>query len=986
MKPAPEKRTVAPAKLPALNFQSFLKSRDRAQALREVDRFWRTRPQDRDALVMPYVRLLLDNGEYAVALRIVLRASTFSSDADLEGLAVLALYHSKREWAALQRLDEALKRFVARPRGELVRSANILFDDAGLGIPGWFGLTPDWTVHGQVRCTEPDPKITAIAQHDDGSERCLAVHAAASSEHFSLTLSNREPARLRLATDTAQLLGSGVRFPPDPNIDGRAWIKTGRKLEAWARSGWDPHAGITLYLQDESGAHLRIKPNSKDALGAPQQFSLDLANTGLKGDRIQISAHIKSGPLQPLPDSPLLLGRAVQRFRVPPARVSRPATGRHKPLAKDRTPARGVRVIVPVYRGLDETLLCLDSVIASKPAYASIIVVDDATPEPALAAALDTYAARGQIELLRNTENLGFVGSVNRALALCIDQDAILLNSDTCVFGNWIDRLRNSAYSQPDIGSVTPFSNDGTIVSYPLAASITPSRAESMAFDQRVARLFAGRTVDLPVGVGFCLYIRNDCLRETGPLNEALFGKGYGEESDFCMRARALGWRHVLGADTYVYHSGGRSFGTRRAALLARAGRLINLRHPGYDRLVKEFIEADPIGPLRRALDIERLLEVDRPLVLLVTLAGGGGVDRYVIERARKLQAQGFVPLALGPLYEDSTRTLLASMSLPLQHLSFGKQDIGALTHLLHQLVFTHIEIHHFLELEPKVLDCVRQLPAPFDIYVHDYLWVCPRITMIDGSGRYCGEPAISVCESCVKKNGSALDESISVRGLRARSARWMAKARRVIAPTGDVARRLQRYFPTLNIDIQPSQPVMTGLIARDSALNEWTFDDQAQPTLAPRAVRKRMRVASIGAIGRHKGYDVLLACARDAAARKLPIEFTIIGYTHDDARLMKTGKVEITGRFEEGEAQDLLKRENPDLVFLASVCPETWCYTLTEVINAGLPVVAFDLGSIADRLRVAGLGNLLSLETSPKALNEFFLGATGTLIAPPRQ
>ena len=135
------------------------------------------------------------------------------------------------------------------------------------------------------------------------------------------------------------------------------------------------------------------------------------------------------------------------------------------------------------------------------------------------------------------------------------------------------------------------------------------------------------------------------------------------------------------------------------------------------------------------------------------------------------------------------------------------------------------------------------------------------------------------------------------------------------------------------------------------------------------------MRVGLIGAIGGHKGYEVLLGCARDAAARRLPLEFVVIGYTENDKPLLKTGKVFITGRYSEIEAPHLLRRERPDIVFLPSVWPETWCYTLDYALAAGLPVVSFDLGAIAERLRAAGHGMLLPLNLSSRQINDRLLG-----------
>jgi hypothetical protein len=129
-----------------------------------------------------------------------------------------------------------------------------------------------------------------------------------------------------------------------------------------------------------------------------------------------------------------------------------------------------------------------------------------------------------------------------------------------------------------------------------------------------------------------------------------------------------------------------------------------------------------------------------------------------------------------------------------------------------------------------------------------------------------------------------------------------------------------------------------------------------------------------LGAIGQHKGYDVLLACAKDAVKRRLPLEFVVIGYTQKDAPLIKTGRVFVTGNYLEAEAIHLLRRENPHVIFLPSIWPETWSYTLTHALESGIPVAGFDIGAIGERLKSRQLGYVLNLRTTPSELNDQLL------------
>jgi len=268
-----------------------------------------------------------------------------------------------------------------------------------------------------------------------------------------------------------------------------------------------------------------------------------------------------------------------------------------------------IDVIIPVYKGLLQTRRCIDSVLRSAQATpVEIVTVDDASPDPEISRHLRELAEQGRIMLLRNESNLGFVHSVNRGMKLHPERDVVLLNSDTEVANDWLDRLRRCACGQPDVGTVTPFSNNATICSYPFEGWTggVPGMLGLAALDRLFATANAGRTVDLPTAVGFCMYIRRACLDRVGLFDASRFGRGYGEENDFCMRAASAGWRNVLAGDVFVYHEGAVSFSEERSALTESAGKTLADLHPDYVRKVRDFAARDEAGALRAAVDEAR--------------------------------------------------------------------------------------------------------------------------------------------------------------------------------------------------------------------------------------------------------------------------------------------------------------------------------------------------------------------------------------------
>lgn len=269
-----------------------------------------------------------------------------------------------------------------------------------------------------------------------------------------------------------------------------------------------------------------------------------------------------------------------------------------------------IDVIIPVYRGVAETRRCIESVLAQQQAAPhEVVVIDDATPEEPLARYLDELARAGRINLQRNDANLGFVRSVNRGMALHADRDVVLLNSDTEVANDWLDRLQRAATSAPDVATATPFSNNATICSYPFEGwgAGTPGTLGLAAVDGLFASANRARTLEIPTAVGFCMYIRREALVKVGAFDAERFGRGYGEENDFCMRALKAGWRHLLAGDVFVYHQGSVSFSEERFALMKAASTALLEVHPDYTQRVHQFIIADPVAPLRAAVDNARV-------------------------------------------------------------------------------------------------------------------------------------------------------------------------------------------------------------------------------------------------------------------------------------------------------------------------------------------------------------------------------------------
>jgi len=268
-----------------------------------------------------------------------------------------------------------------------------------------------------------------------------------------------------------------------------------------------------------------------------------------------------------------------------------------------QTCSRLPAVVIPAFNAARELDRCLQTVQSTVPEGTEVLVVDDASPEPDVAELLRDWRRRAGAawRFMANTRNLGFVATANRGMRLT-DGDVVLLNSDTEVTPGWLQGLARCLASDAAIATATPWTNNGEIASIPefCAANPVPPDPDSVA--RTIAAAGTPRYPDLPTAVGFCMAVSRSAIERLGLFDEELFGRGYGEENDFSMRARAAGMRNVLCDDVYVVHLGGRSFGPLGLKPDVDSMQRLLSRHPGYLDEVQAFIAADPLASRRRAI------------------------------------------------------------------------------------------------------------------------------------------------------------------------------------------------------------------------------------------------------------------------------------------------------------------------------------------------------------------------------------------------
>lgn len=559
--------------------------------------------------------------------------------------------------------------------------------------------------------------------------------------------------------------------------------------------------------------------------------------------------------------------------------------------------APSVTVIVPIYGDYHATATCLESLLGQLDRRRHrVLLVNDASPDPRIHRLLDEMADDPDVRVLTNSHNLGFVGAVNRALAEVPHGDVVLLNSDTVLPPGAIGRLASAAQSSPDIATVTPLSNNGEFTSFPIAnRSNAIEELDIAEIDDIAARVNAGQIIDIPNGVGFCLYVTRACLDVVGGLSFG-YHRGYLEDVDFCLRARQHGLRNVCATSVYVGHVGSRSFGKEKRSLVVRNLKLLEQHFPHYRAECADFILADPLQPARQAIET-CLMRAHRGGVLLVSVADA--VAEIARKRARCLIGEGVqgvlileiqrLPDRMVARLRDPNERVPQSIELMLP------SETDELMRILRQLDLSRVEFFDLARLPRALIEALRGLCAAYDLVLaHAEL------------GLGC-EPFQTAGQSLSKR---AFWRDIA------------AGARRVLVPDAQA----EAFAAALSC-------IAVSRVSKDGA------DARRYPA---RVLGPAAKIGLIAVRGCVREHDLMREITIRLGMLRPELEIIVVGTTHDEPELMKAGAF-VTGAASPDELPRLYARHRLDRLVICTTRPIFGHPILESSMATAIPVAYLD-------------------------------------------
>lgn len=253
-----------------------------------------------------------------------------------------------------------------------------------------------------------------------------------------------------------------------------------------------------------------------------------------------------------------------------------------------------IDIIIPIYNGLTYVIDCLDSIDKyTTDVNYRLILINDAS-DAVTSQYLNNYVTKNINAIVHSLpENKGFVKACNIGFSLCNAPYVVLVNSDVIVTSGWLRSMLDCAESDPSIASVNPLTNHASQISVPIAPG-----ANFIGMNDRLKNR-KPKYPDIVTGVGFCMLLRKSILEEVGFFDE-IYGRGYCEESDLCMRLTTSGYRTVVADNTYVFHKGGGTF-TDRGERYHQNRKIFDQRwNVEYQRQYQIFKDQDPLAKVRK--------------------------------------------------------------------------------------------------------------------------------------------------------------------------------------------------------------------------------------------------------------------------------------------------------------------------------------------------------------------------------------------------
>lgn len=637
-----------------------------------------------------------------------------------------------------------------------------------------------------------------------------------------------------------------------------------------------------------------------------------------------------------------------------------------------------IDVIVPIYNAYDDLVKCIDSIKRwTDLSRNRLILIDDCSPDERIRPYLESLEGENVIVIF-NEKNQGFSNNINLGMEQSQDNDVLLLNSDTVVTKRWLEKIEECAYSDETIATVTPLSNNATLCSVPnfCEENVIPEGYTVESYGELIEEISLNMRPKIPVAHGFCMFIKREVIRKIGMFDAKAFGRGYGEENDFCHRAEQVGYYHVMCDNTFIFHSGTSSFlSEEKKKYIEEHDKILKERYPEQIQKVAEHCRDNPNVAIFENVRVFSGLRANTRKNILYLVQSDfregasdnvGGTQLHVKDLTMGLRnthnvfvaARDYNYLNVTGYIENKEYFFKFYIGeTPEFPVFYDKKQAKLYGEILDAFRIDIVHIHHTYGLTLDLYKQAYERKLPLFVTLHDYYTICPTIKMLDMNNELCiGADHTERCQECLHKQNHIAKTVDYIRIWREEYSKVLKLADKVIVPSESAKEIVLSYYDFLSEKIcvieHGSEPMRKIKRSEDHD--------------------KKFHVAFLGGISPAKGSEYAFQMIKNSGA---DIEWYLFGmFGHNELSMMNKKNFHKIGGYRREDLPDLMEKYQIDLICILPIWPETFCYTISEAVLCGIPVLVTDIGAVGDRVREMGCGWLVPHSSPyPTILNEVY-------------